>query len=54
MAKPATRAGYSDELTRDCERMLVTLLRGLGPWKNQSDDDEAQELLASAETDSTS
>lgn len=34
MAKPATRDGYSDALTRDCERMLVTLLRGLGPWKN--------------------
>jgi hypothetical protein len=34
MSKPATRAGYSDALTRDCERMLVTLLRGLGPWKD--------------------
>lgn len=33
MAKPATFDGYSDEYTRDCERVLVTLLRGLGPWK---------------------
>ncbi len=34
MAKPATRDGYSDEYTIDCERVLVTLLRGLGPWKD--------------------
>ncbi|MCV0438271.1 MAG: antitoxin [Hydrogenophaga sp.] len=34
MAKPATFDGYSDPYTRDCERVLVTLLRGLGPWKN--------------------
>jgi hypothetical protein len=33
MAKPATLAGYSDPYTADCERVLVTLLRGLGPWK---------------------
>ncbi|MBS0611997.1 MAG: antitoxin [Proteobacteria bacterium] len=33
MAKPATFDGYSDQYTRDCERTLVTLLRGLGPWK---------------------
>ena len=33
MPKPATRDGYSDERTMDCERVLVTLLRGLGPWK---------------------
>lgn len=33
MAKPATLDGYSDEYTLDCERVLVTLLRGLGPWK---------------------
>src|SRR5690606_39257286 len=31
---PATLAGYSDQLTQDCERVLVTLLRGLGPWKD--------------------
>lgn len=34
MVKPDTRAGYSEEHTLDCERVLVTLLRGLGPWKN--------------------
>ena len=34
MAKPATLAGYSDQYTLDCERVLVTLLRGLGPWKD--------------------
>ena len=33
MAKPATREGYTEEYTADCERVLVTLLRGLGPWK---------------------
>lgn len=33
MAKPTTLDGYSDQYTRDCERVLVTLLRGLGPWK---------------------
>jgi hypothetical protein len=34
MAKPATLDGYSDQYTLDCERVLVTLLRGLGPWKH--------------------
>lgn len=34
MGKPATRDGYSDSYTLDCERLLVTLLRGLGPWKD--------------------
>lgn len=33
MAKPTTIDGYSEERTRDCERVLVTLFRGLGPWK---------------------
>ncbi len=33
MAKPATFDGYSDQYTVECERVLVTLLRGLGPWK---------------------
>lgn len=33
MPKPTTRDGYSDAHTIDCERVLVTLLRGLGPWK---------------------
>jgi hypothetical protein len=34
MAKPTTLDGYSDQYTLDCERVLVTLLRGLGPWKD--------------------
>ena len=34
MNKPGTVGGYKDEVTRNCERVLVTLLRGLGPWKN--------------------
>lgn len=34
MVKPATVDGYSDQHTLDCERVLVTLLRGLGPWKD--------------------
>lgn len=34
MAKPNTFDGYSDQNTLDCERVLVTLLRGLGPWKD--------------------
>jgi len=34
MLKPATLDGYSDQYTLDCERVLVTLLRGLGPWKD--------------------
>jgi hypothetical protein len=34
MAKPSTLTGYSDQHTLDCERVLVTLLRGLGPWKD--------------------
>ncbi len=33
MAKPPTMDGYSDQHTVDCERVLVTLLRRLGPWK---------------------
>jgi hypothetical protein len=32
MTKPKTIDGYSDAHTADCERVLVTLLRGLGPW----------------------
>ena len=34
MAKPRTLQGYTNEYTLDCERVLVTLLRGLGPWKS--------------------
>ena len=33
MVKPRTIAGYNAAYTVDCERVLVTLLRGLGPWK---------------------
>ena len=33
MIKPTSLDGYSDAYTLDCERVLVTLLRGLGPWK---------------------
>ena len=32
MVKPSHFGGYSDAYTVDCERVLVTLLRGLGPW----------------------
>lgn len=31
--KPRTRNGYEDLVTRECVRVLVTLLRGLGPWR---------------------
>lgn len=34
MPKPKTFEGYDEEYTLDCERVLVTLLRGLGPWKD--------------------
>lgn len=34
MPKPQTIGGYSSDVTGACERVLVTLLRGLGPWKN--------------------
>jgi hypothetical protein len=34
MAKPTTLDGYEDTHTLDCERVLLTLLRGLGPWRN--------------------
>lgn len=34
MAKPATINLYNDAVTADCERLLVTLLRHLGPWKD--------------------
>jgi len=30
MVKPSHFGGYSDAYTVDCERVLVTLLRGLG------------------------
>ena len=34
MMKPATIDGYPKDHTTNCERVLVTLLRGLGPWKD--------------------
>ena len=34
MNKPRTAEGYDEEVTKNCERVLVTLLRGLGPWKD--------------------
>ncbi|MBX9725146.1 MAG: hypothetical protein K2X81_27330 [Candidatus Obscuribacterales bacterium] len=34
MPKPKTFEGYDEKYTLDCERVLVTLLRGLGPWKD--------------------
>lgn len=34
MAKPQFFAEYSSDVTRDCERVLVTLFSGLGPWRD--------------------
>jgi hypothetical protein len=34
MAKPTSAAGYTEDVTQNCERVLVTLLRGSGPWKD--------------------
>ncbi len=34
MSKPQFLVDYSQEVTRDCERVLVTLFGGLGPWRN--------------------
>lgn len=34
MTKPQVLQDYSSDVTRDCERVLVTLFRGLGPWRN--------------------
>lgn len=33
MVKPRTLEGYTDQETLECERVLVALLRRLGPWK---------------------
>ncbi len=33
MGKPETASGYEKEVTENCERLLVTLLRNLGSWK---------------------
>ena len=32
--KPQTMSGYEAAVSESCERVLVTLLRGLGPWKD--------------------
>ncbi len=32
--KPVTQNGYCDLHTRECERVLVTVIRGLGPWRD--------------------
>jgi hypothetical protein len=34
MAKPPTADGYDPKVTESCERVLVTLIRGLGPWRD--------------------
>ncbi len=34
MSKPDTASGYDSPVTENCERVLITLLRGLGPWKD--------------------
>lgn len=34
MMKPKTIGGYTEPVTEACERVLVTLLRNLGPWRD--------------------
>jgi hypothetical protein len=34
MNKPGTADGYDQRITELCERVLVTLIRGLGPWRD--------------------
>lgn len=34
MNKPKKKSGYDNTVTEACERILVTLLRTLGPWKD--------------------
>jgi hypothetical protein len=34
MSKPPTIDGYNDAYTQECERALVNLLHGFGPWKD--------------------
>ena len=34
MAKPQDQSGYEPQQTEACERLLVTLLRNIGPWKD--------------------
>lgn len=33
MSKPQDYSGYKPEQTAACEQLLVTLIRGIGPWK---------------------
>lgn len=34
MKKPQHIGGYDRDVTNDCEQVLVTLLNGMGPWKD--------------------
>lgn len=34
MFKPQDHLGYKPEQTATCEQLLVTLIRGIGPWRN--------------------
>lgn len=34
MSKPQDYSGYEPQQTKACERLLVTLLRNIGPWKD--------------------
>lgn len=34
MTKPQDQSGYEPQQTEACERLLVTLLRNIGPWKD--------------------
>ncbi len=34
MSKPKLLSGYDADIAAECERVLVTLFRGLGPWKD--------------------
>lgn len=33
MDKPQFLAGYAPDIASECERLLVTVIRGLGPWR---------------------
>jgi len=34
MTKPPLQSLYDERVTQECERVLVSLLRGLGPWRD--------------------
>lgn len=34
MVKPGLHSQYDERVTEECERVLVSLLRGLGPWRD--------------------